>query len=98
MINDWPKCEALDFNGTERPSWQEILEDKHKAPEQASLQGRARVMGLRCLAYGNGSAQITERVHMIREAFKSGRKIEDSGGQAEIRTCNETSQLKHLYK
>jgi hypothetical protein len=26
MVNDWPKCEALDFNGTERPSWQEILE------------------------------------------------------------------------
>jgi len=26
MVNYWPKCEALGFNGTERPSWQEILE------------------------------------------------------------------------
>jgi hypothetical protein len=89
MVNYWPKCEALGFNGTERPSWQEILEDKHKAPEQASLQGRARVMGLRYLAYGSGSTQITEGVHMIGEAFKSRRKVEDSG--AEIRTSNEIS-------
>ena len=59
--------------------WQEILEDKHKAPEQASLQGTTRVM-VSCIleqkgrtnAYDGGTFNLEEKLKVsVRKSIQA---------------------------